>query len=62
MTEKCNSLVAHQLDTELINDNCQPTCCPPKCYFCGSTEVVFIRLVGDARCEKCGAWQTEEDE
>lgn len=100
------------LDTWLLGDNDQPTCCPKcgrrtefseetdrdgaeyqhhhckcgyefilldtfstqeqiqaeitldplKCYFCGSTEVIFSQIVGDARCEECGAWQTEEDE
>lgn len=33
---------------------------PLKCRKCGSTKnVVYLQYVGDAQCEKCGAWQGE---
>ena len=32
---------------------------PIVCRKCGSTEVTFNQLIGDAFCENCGSWQLE---
>ena len=35
---------------------------PLKCVKCGYVgEVTYYQNIGDAQCEKCGAWQIGED-